>query len=95
MAEAHRTVVIPLEYPSDDAHQRLQATATRYQHCRARTADYCWDSPRVPDDLCTSKQTAEHALYDSLREETDCLHANLVQKAIKDVTDAMDALKTQ
>ena len=38
----------------------------------------------------TSKSEAENAIYDKLREETDYLHANLVQKAIKRATDDID-----
>jgi transposase, IS605 OrfB family, central region len=38
----------------------------------------------------TSKSEAENALYDDLRKETDELHANLVQKAIKRATDDID-----
>nr|WP_328765744.1 transposase [Halomicroarcula rubra] len=38
----------------------------------------------------TSKSEAESAIYDDLREETDYLHANLVQKAIKRATDDID-----
>ena len=38
----------------------------------------------------TSKSEAEAAIYDDLREETDYLHANLVQKAIKRATNDID-----
>jgi hypothetical protein len=44
----------------------------------------------------TSKSEAEAAIYDDLREETDELHANLVQKAIKraikDIGNCVDRL---
>ena len=58
---------------------------TKFQYCANRTADWAW---RYPDENCvTSKSEAEDAIYDDLREETDFLHANLVQKAIKRATD--------
>ena len=38
----------------------------------------------------TSKSEAEAGIYNDLREETDGLHANLVQKAIKRATDDID-----
>ena len=82
MVEATRTVRIPLIVPADrrdDLHQ----TRPKYQHCQNKTVEYCWPTtPKQPDDLITNKGDAEAALYDQLREETDGLHANLVQKAI-------------
>ena len=83
MVEATRTVRIPLIVPADrrdDLHQ----THPKYQHCHNKTVEYCWPTtPKQPDDLITDKGDAEAALYDQLREETDGLHANLVQKAIR------------
>lgn len=50
-----------------------------------RTSEWAWRD----DDLCiTSKNKAENALYDELREETD-LTANLVQKGIRRAIDAV------
>lgn len=95
MVEANRVVPIPLEEPTENEHDRLQQTRTKYQYCQHRAADYCWNDPTGADDLITSKRTVESALYDDLREETDGLHANLVQKAFKDVTDAMRTLQTK
>ena len=93
--EANRTCIIPLEHPSSDQHERFQQTQDKYQHCQNRAGDYAWpDNPKRPGDLETSKQAVEDALYDELRTETDGLHANLVQKAIKDATDALSTLKT-
>jgi putative transposase len=41
-----------------------------------------------PDEDCVrSKSEAEAAIYDNLRDETDGLHANLVQKASRRATD--------
>lgn len=94
MVAATRTVCIPLEGPSLADHQRLQATYDRYEHCLARASDFAW-STTSPAHLETSKRALEAALYDSLREETEGLHANLVQKAIKDVTSAIEGLQTQ
>jgi IS605 OrfB family transposase len=93
MVEANRTVLIPLETPTSDERERFHHTLAKYQHCRERARDYCWDSPKQPDDLITSKDAVETALYHDLRDETNNLHANLVQKAIKDVTSAMSSVK--
>ena len=94
MVVAARTVRIPLIVPADrrdDLHQ----TRRKYQHCQNKTVEYCWPTtPKQPDDLITDKGDAESALYDQLREDTDGLHANLVQKAIKDATSAVGAAKS-
>jgi len=82
--EVTRTVRVRLDVP-DDRKSDLHATNTKFQYCANRTADWAW---RYPDEDCvTSKNDAEDAIYDDLREETDNLHANLVQKAIKRATD--------
>jgi exonuclease VII large subunit len=95
MATANRTVPIPLD-PTENEQQRLRQTLKKYQYCRKQTLEYCWDDPKQPSDLVTSKTQAEEALYHELRDETDKqLHSNLVQKAIKNVTTVMDTLQTQ
>jgi len=82
-----RTVRVRLDVP-DDRKSDLHATNSKFQYCANRTADWAW---RYPEDNCvTSKSEAEAAIYDDLREETDYLHANLVQKAIKRATDDID-----
>jgi len=82
-----RTVRVRLDVP-DDRKSDLHATNSTFQDCANRTADWAW---RYPDEDCvTSKSEAEAAIYDDRREETDYLHANLVQKAIKRATDAID-----
>ena len=82
--EITRTVRVRLAVP-DDRKSDLHATNSKFQYCANRTADWAW---RYPDENCvTSKSEAEAAIYDDLREETDYLHANLVQKAIKRATD--------
>ena len=82
-----RTVRVRLNVP-DDRKSDLHATNSKFQYCANRTADWAW---RYPDEDCvTSKSEAEAAIYDDLREETDYLHANLVQKAIKRATDDID-----
>ncbi|WP_277543842.1 RNA-guided endonuclease InsQ/TnpB family protein [Haloarcula laminariae] len=82
--EVTRTVRVRLNVPSDRKSD-LHATNTKFQYCANRTAEWAW---RYPDENCvTSKSEAEDAIYDDLREETDYLHANLVQKAIKRATD--------
>jgi hypothetical protein len=93
MAKANRSVRIPLN-PTPTEQERLCQTLQDYQYCRRRTLNYCWDNPKQPSDLVTSKSQAEDALYHDLRDETDeQLHSNLVQKAIKDVTSALSGLK--
>lgn len=93
--KANRTVRIPLSVP-DQRVDDLHATHNLYQYCQNRTVDWCWpDTPTHPDDLKTSKGDAEDALYDNLRDKTDNeLHANLVQKAIKDAVSAVGSCKT-
>jgi len=95
MVDANRTVVLPLILPegsTSDFHQTIRP----YVYCQQETVDYCWpDTPKQPADLQTSKQDAENALYDRLREETnEQLHSNLVQKAIKDATSAISSCQT-
>ncbi|MFC7228727.1 transposase [Salinirubellus salinus] len=79
-----RTVKVKLDVPDercDDLHQ----TKTQFLHCANTTAEWAW---RYPNDHCvTSKQTAENALYDQLRNET-ALTANLVQKGIRRAIEA-------
>ncbi len=78
--EVVRTVRVRLMVP-DDRKNDLHATNELFQHCANRTANWAW---RYPDEKCiTTKSKAENALYDDLRDETERLHANLVQKAIK------------
>ena len=82
-----RTVRVRLNVP-DDRKRDLHAANSKFQYCANRTADWAWRYPE--DDCVTSKSEAENAIYDDLRDETDYLHANLVQKAIKRATDDID-----
>ena len=82
-----RTVRVRLDVP-DDRKSDLHATNSKFQHCANRTAEWAWRYPE--DDCVTSKSEAEAAIYGDLRKETDYLHANLVQKAIKRATDDID-----
>ena len=85
--EITRTVRVRLDVPNDRKSD-LHGTSSKFQYCANRTADWAW---RYPDEDCvTSKSEAEDAIYDDLRDETDGLHANLVQKAIKRATDDID-----
>jgi IS605 OrfB family transposase len=78
--EVVRTVRVRLKVP-DDRKNDLHATNESFQHCANRTAEWAW---RYPDEKCvTTKRKAENELYNDLRDETNGLHANLVQKAIK------------
>ncbi len=79
-----RTVKVKLDVPDercDDFHQTKQ----QFIHCANTTAEWAW---RHPNDYCvTSKQKAENALYERLRNETE-LTANLVQKGIRRAIEA-------
>ena len=87
-----RVVRLPLVVP-DDRIDDLHATRLKVSYCQQRTSDFCWDDPKHPEDLITAYSTADGALYQTLREETNKLHANLVQKAMKDVTSNMSTAK--
>jgi transposase, IS605 OrfB family, central region len=89
---ASRTVTIPLRVPGDRTDD-FHATSVQYQQCQNAASDYCWNDPKTPDDLITTKKTVEDDLYHPLKEQTD-LNANLVQKAFKDVTAATTGLQT-
>lgn len=92
--KATRTVRIPLEVSNEDAFS-LHATHPFYQYCQNRAVNHCWPTrPKHPDDLLTDKKEIEDALYGDLRQETNGLHSNLVQKAIKDAVDAISSCKT-
>ena len=95
MVEANRTVAIPLTLP-EESKSDFHRTILLYAYCQQKTVEHCWpDTPKQPTDLQTSKQNAENALYDRLRDDTDeQLHSNLVQKAIKDATSAISSCKT-
>ena len=85
MGDVIRTVKVKLNVPEgrcDDLHQ----TKEQFLHCANTTAAWAW---RHPDEHCvTSKQQAENALYDRLRDETE-LTANLVQKGIRRAIEAI------
>ena len=91
--DATQTVQVRLEVP-DDRKSDFHATNQQFQFCANRTAEWAWRYPH--DDCVTSKSEAERAIYDELREDTDYLHANLVQKAIKraikDIVNCVDRL---
>ncbi|MGQ3329899.1 RNA-guided endonuclease InsQ/TnpB family protein [Halorubrum sp. FL23] len=84
MGDVLRTVKVKLDVPNerrDDLHQ----TKDQFLHCANTTAAWAW---RYPDEYCvTSKQQAENALYERLRNET-ALTANLVQKGIRRAIEA-------
>jgi hypothetical protein len=79
-----RTVKVKLDVPTergDDLHQ----IKNQFLHCANTTAEWAW---RHPNGYCvTSKQKAENALYDQLRNEAE-LTANLVQKGIRRAIEA-------
>jgi IS605 OrfB family transposase len=84
MEDVIRTVKVKLDVPTercDDLHQ----TKNQFLYCANTTAAWAW---RHPNDYCiTSKQNAENALYERLRDETE-LTANLVQKGIRRAIEA-------
>ena len=84
MEDVIRTVKVKLDVPTercDDLHQ----TKDQFLHCANTTSEWAW---RHPNDFCiTSKQKAENALYEQLRNETE-LTANLVQKGIRRAIEA-------
>ena len=85
--EVRRTAVVKLNVP-DDRRADLHDTAEQFLYCANRAADFCWN--KYDREACvTSKATAESALYDALRRETDDLHANLLQKAIRRAVEAV------
>lgn len=92
VVKASRTVIIPLRVPGDRIDD-LHKTSVQYQQCQNAASDYCWNDPKIPDDLITTKKTVETDLYHPLKEQTD-LNANLVQKAFKDVTASINSLQT-
>jgi len=83
--EYRRTAVIKLNTP-DGADPLLRETVEQFKHCANTASEWCWHG----DDgyHVTSKATAERALYDRLRDETD-LTANLVQKGIRRAVEAI------
>ncbi|WP_136602852.1 RNA-guided endonuclease InsQ/TnpB family protein [Salinigranum halophilum] len=83
--EVVRTVKVKLDVPTERC-EDLHQTKTRFLHCANTTAQWAW---RHPHDHCvTSKRKAESALYERLRDETESLHANLVQKGIRRAIEA-------
>ena len=79
MEDVIRTVKVKLNVPTNRCND-LHQTKDQFLHCANTTAEWAW---RHPDEYCvTSKQQAENALYERLRDETD-LTANLVQKGIR------------
>ncbi|WP_436930231.1 RNA-guided endonuclease InsQ/TnpB family protein [Halosimplex halobium] len=84
MGEVIRTVAVKLEIP-DQRRTDLHRTKDQFLHCANTTAAWAW---RYPEDYCvTSKQKAEKALYERLRDGTE-LTANLVQKGIRRAIEA-------
>ena len=84
MGNVIRTVKIKLDVP-DERCEDLHQTKDQFLYCANTAAAWAW---RHPDEHCvTSKQQAENALYDRLRNETE-LTANLVQKGIRRAIEA-------
>ena len=85
MEDVIRTVKVKLDVP-DKRCDGLHQTNNQFLHCANTTSEWAW---RHPNDYCvTSKQKAENALYDQLRNETE-LTANLVQKGIRRAIEAI------
>lgn len=75
--DAIRTTVVPLTSVSDATVDALHETAEQYYWCAVATSDECWDEPKVPDDLRTTKRAVRDDIYARLKRETN-LNANLV-----------------
>jgi hypothetical protein len=68
MGNVIRTVKVKLDVP-DQRRTDLHRTNDQFLHCANTTATWAW---RYPEDYCiTSKQTAQNALYERLRDETE------------------------
>ncbi|QPV64355.1 transposase [Halosimplex litoreum] len=84
MEDVIRTVKVELDVP-DGRCEDLHRTNDQFLHCANTTAAWAW---RHPNAYCvSSKRTAENALYEQLRDETE-LTANLVQKGIRRAIEA-------
>jgi hypothetical protein len=83
--EYRRTAVIKLDTP-EGGDSLLHETVEQFKHCANTASKWCWHG----DDgyHVTSKDKAEQALYDQLRDETN-LTANLVQKGIRRAVEAV------
>ena len=84
--EVRRTVPVKLDVP-DERRDALHATVDQFLHCANRASDFAWDNTHR-DECVTSKDKAERALYDPLRDDTD-LQANLVQKGVRRAIEAV------
>lgn len=89
VVEATHCAVIPIDVTETEK-ALLHDTYKKYRHCQNTASEHCWNKYDY-DECVTSKRQAEQALYSDLREATGGLHANLVQKAIKDATSAVDS----
>ncbi|SDY15668.1 hypothetical protein SAMN04487946_107124 [Halobellus clavatus] len=84
--EVIRTVKVKLDVP-EQRRDALHQTADQFRYCANQTSEWAWRDSS--NEYCvTSKEKAEDALYDRLREETD-LTANLVQKGIRRAVEAV------
>ncbi|UTF55616.1 transposase (plasmid) [Natronosalvus rutilus] len=81
-----RTVLIKLDV-SSDREADLHHTKNQFLDCANQTSEWAW---RYDDYCITSKNKAENALYNDLKEEHD-LTANLVQKGIRRAIEAVDS----
>src|SRR5699024_2868292 len=72
---------------SDEQRDALHETRDQFLWCANRASEQCWNK-YDRDECITNKRTAQNALYDELREETD-LTANLVSGAIYRAVEAV------
>lgn len=66
---ANRTVILPLQEPTQKQHQQLQNTFQQYNDARKQACDYCWNNPKQPNDLETYKTNVEQALYQQVKKQ--------------------------
>lgn len=84
--EVHRTAPVKLVV-SDEQCDALHDTRDQFLWCANRASEVCW-SKYDYEECITNKCTAQAALYDELRENTD-LTANLVTGAIYRAVEAV------
>lgn len=87
IVELRRTAVVKLDV-EDDAHHLLQRTIARFKQAAQLVADVGWQGTDEKQ-VVTSKTDLHHRTYDSVREATDELNADLVCAARNRAADAL------
>ena len=87
--ELRRTAVVKLDV-DDDAHQLLQQTIDRFKQASQMVADDGWNGTE-DGHIITSKTELHDRTYNTVREATDELNADLVCAARNRAADALDS----